>query len=513
MNWSSLNPFAKYFLPDKNQEKERQAQENSQGLSDQDIEFLHNYGNFTETAVFGQETVDFQEAFGNKFARKIKYREMSFYPEICQVLEAITDEAIILDEDQRVVEMGYREEIPKAIEKKFQQNFEYVMYELLRLQDRGWELFKKWLVEAEQFIELISDDKGTMLIGYKILPSATTFPVYKGSRITGYVQQLGTYGGRYGNVNSDTKTRNFTENQIAYSNYGSYGRNSLDVLGYLEQSIRVYNQLRGIEDALVVFRMARAPERRIWNVEVGRMSPPKANEFMKRLMQKYRRKPMYDPNSGSIDSVRNIQAVIDDYWFPKRHGEGTTVDTLSSSIDVGKLDDVHIFLSKLYKSLRYPRARWANDTAETYTFMKQGEVDRDEVGFTRFVDRLRMRWGQILMQAWMQQNRLTCNEKELVWNTQKYLVIRFTEDNVLQRHKEFEMLQQRFEMLGQAVSFIKSEENPDGLFDKEYAMKEFFKMTQDEWDENEKLMKKNKLPEGDGDVRNNDDEFDDDDDF
>lgn len=506
MNWSSLNPFSKYFLPDKHQEKDKKAEENSQGLSDQDLEFIHNYGNFTETAVFGQETIDFQEAFGNKFARKIKYREMSFYPEISQVIEAVTDEAIILDEDHRVVEMGVRAEIPKKVEEKFRKNFEYVMYELFRIQERGWEWFKKWLIEAEQFIELVSDDGGKSLIGYKILPSATTFPIYKGSRIIGYIQQIGNYGSNY-STGTDVKTRKFNANQVAYSNYGSYGRNSLDVLGYLEQSIRVYNQLRGIEDALVVFRMARAPERRMWNVEVGRMSPPKANEFMKRLMQKYRRKPMYDPQSGSIDSVRNIQAVIDDYWFPKRHGEGTTVETLSSSIDVGKLDDVHIFLSKLYKSLRYPRARWANDTAETYTFMKQGEVDRDEVAFNRFVERQRIRWGQILMQAWMQQNRLTCTPNELVWNTQKFLVLRFTEDNVLQRHKEFEMLQQRFEMLSQAVTFVRTADNPDGMFDKEYALKNFFKMTQDEWDENEKLLKQNKPPESvtdDGDDEEDD---------
>lgn len=494
-----LNPFAKYFLPDKAQQEQSVKQiDNRAGVSEVDLDFMSSYGAFNEVGAL-TETVNFTEEFQNKLSRKIMYRGMSFYPEICEVLDSICDDAVAKDINNHVVLPTIDDTVPKNIKKKMEENFDYLCYYILKLQDNGWDLFRKWLVEAEQFIEWIQDGTGKDIIGYQVLPSATVFPVYENSLITKYIQasydvsfNKSNEGNTYLSVSgSKMETRIFELNQIAYSNFGVYGRNAIDVLGYLETAIRSYNQLRGLEDALVVYRMARAPARRLWNIEVGKMSANRVAEYMNRVMQKYRRRAVYNPATGEIDSVRNVQSVVDDIWFPKRHGEGSSVEEFGGSMEIGTLDDVKYFLHKLYKSLRYPKTRWNTEQSDPFSLAKPGEISRDEVRWSRFINRLRFKWGNgIILHGWMQLNRMNIKDASLYkWNTAQYLGLKFVEDNLFETQKRNELLEQRFNLLSNAANYMYSEDNPDGLFAKEYVLKNIFLMSEEEFELNEKYKK------------------------
>jgi len=510
---AKMNPFGKYFLPDKVQEKEIEKQEdNRAAISEIDLEFMATYGNFNEVGAMS-ETINFTEAFQNKLSRKIMYREMSFYPEICEVLDAIADDAVAKDVDGKVVLPMIDKAVPENIRKAMEDNFDYLCYHILKVQHTGWEMFRKWLIEGEQFVEWIQDGKGEDIVGYQILPSAITFPVYENARILKFLQanydmninRASDGNGYSSKVVGDLGNKSFEVNQIAYANYGVFGRNAIDVLGYLETAIRSYNQLRGLEDALVVYRMARAPARRLWNIEVGKMSSNRVGEYMNRVMQKYRRRSVYNPATGEIDSVRNVQSVVDDIWFPKRHGEGSSVEEFGGSMEIGTMDDVKYFLQKLYKSMRYPKTRWNTEQFDPFSLSKPGEVPRDEIKWSRFINRARAKWGNgIILHGWMQLNRMNITDAKISdWNSTQYLGINFVEDNVFEVQKRNELLEQRFTMLGNAANYMASPENPNGLFAPEYILREVFRMTDDEYKLNEKYkssQKANEPPPDEGDM-------------
>ena len=496
-----VNPFGKYFMPDPKQEKQIEQQEdNRAGVSEIDLEFMASYGNYTEVGAMA-ETVNFTEEFQNKLARKMRYREMSFYPEINEVLDAICDDAVAKDAQNKVVLPHMEEAIPEELRKLMAENFDYLVYHVLKIQRDGWDMFRKWLIEAEQFVEWIQDGTGSDIVGYQLLPSAVTFPLYEGGRVNGFLQatydmSINHNGGSpnsgashtSGHVVGDLGNKKFTANQIGYSNYGVYGRNAIDVLGYMETALRPYNQLRGLEDALVVYRMARAPARRLWNIEVGKMSSNRVAEYMNRAINKYRRRAVYNPATGEIDSVRNVQSVVDDIWFPKRHGEGSTVDEFGGSMDIGNMDDVKYFLQKLYKSMRYPKTRWG-ESSDPFSMMKPGEVPRDEIKWSRFINRMRHRWGNgIILHGWMQLNRMNIDAKKLgTFNSTQYLSLDFVEDNMFEQQKRNELLEQRFTSLGNAANYMLSEQNPDSLFAPEYVLKDIFQMDDEAYKKNEDM--------------------------
>jgi len=211
-------------------------------------------------------------------------------------------------------------------------------------------------------------------------------------------------------------------------------------------------------------------------------------------MQKYRRKSVYNPSTGEIDSVRNVQSVVDDIWFPKRHGEGSSVEEFGGSMDIGTMDDVKYFLQKLYKSMRYPKTRWNTESSDPFSMSKPGEVPRDEIKWSRFINRLRAKWGNgIILHGWMQLNRMNISDKGIEqWNTIQYLGIDFVEDNLFETQKRNELLEQRFAMLGNAANYMASDENPNGLFAPEYVLKNIFDMSDEEYKLNNEMKAKMK---------------------
>lgn len=494
----TFNPFARFFRAVRPEEEQldREQIENSVGISQEQID-LYNYINYDYLMSPGSAVtyigISFEQYFANKHGRIQKYREMSLFPEIADGLDSVCDEAIVQDVNSNIVELDIKEEMPEHIKEEIRKNWDYLIQKVFSFNEIGWDLFRKWLIEAELFIELILNDEGNNIIGIKILPAHTMMPIYEENKIRGYMQT------KVGNPNAqDVRQQQqgsivFDKDQIAYVNYGLYGSNKLDVRGYLESAIRTYNQLKSLEDALVVYRLCRAPERRVWNIAVGRMSKSKAEEYLKGLIQRYRKKVIYNSDTGEIDTTANIQSLTEDFWFTKNeNGDGTTVETIGGGMQLGELNDVNYFLQKLYKTLKLPRSRWEETSTVMYSSGKSGEILREEIKFSKFIERLQNRFKYILINPFMVLLRLKGIDSRYI-NEDFYNVI-FTKSNLFKEYKEFELIEARLGILSNINQYIYDKNvNPQGLFSKEFVMKKFFRMNNEEWEENERLKKKEEI--------------------
>lgn len=477
-----LNNFAKHFATNRSARediREKQIVSNSVGQSQEEMDGFKPITSQDIAADFFTGQVLFNQIFTDKKSRVSKYREMSLYPEISDAIDIIVDDAIISDSKGDIVHLKIKKEIPKPTERIIKREWNYIVNDVLKFHDNGYELFKKWLIESELYLEMVLNKKGNSIISVKPLPSFTTMPIYNGSYIAAFLQSRKDKTGKDINVP-------FEPNQVAYINYGIYGNNLVDVRGYLESAIRTYNQLKNLEDALVVYRLVRAPERRVWNIDVGRMPKGKAEEYIKKLINKYKKQSIYDPATGAINSSQNIQALTEDYWFAKSEGKGTEVTPLQSGMNLGELEDVNYFLRKLYKTLKMPRSRW-EDPGSVFGAGKIGEITREEIKFARFIERLQSRFKKMIIDVFFQQLKFKDIEKKYI--SSEYFDIGFTASNLFKEYKELELLETKFGIWDTVSQHIYSEDNTAGSFSREYALRNFFGMTEEQYDQNLKLVK------------------------
>ena len=499
-----FNKFAGYFKNSRleSQAIEDQVQDNSIGVSQEEISF----GNTRNTMMYGEAggmstvPVQFEQYFHNKASRIAKYRQMSRYPEIADALDNICDDAIVSDDNGFIVQLAMTRELPEHIEEEIRKHWKYLVYDVFDFNQFSWELFRKWVVDGELYLELILDDEGDTIIGYKVLPAHTMSPIYDGDEITGYMQTIRNettaatagydYSGTTTGQQEESVEVEFDKDQIVYINYGDTGNNRLDTIGFLESSIRTYNQLKNLEDASVIYRLVRAPERRVWNVSVGRMPKAKAEEYIKKLMQQYRKKITYDSSDGSMNSYENIQAMTHDYWFAKNDDDkGTTVDTLPGGANLGEMEDVNYFLKKMYTTLKLPSSRWKNnpDGAGQFSTGKSGEVTQEEIRFARFIERLQNKFQYMLMDSFCTLLRLKGVDERYVDSS--LFNIQFTQSNLFKEYKELELLESKFALLGSIESYIyKPEENENGYFDPDFVLLNWFNMSQQEYELNQKML-------------------------
>jgi hypothetical protein len=331
-----------------------------------------------------------------------RYRDIAQQPECDTAIEDIINEGIVSNEDDQAVQitldrLPYTDKIKRRIREEFAE-----VLRLLHFEQKGHDIFRRWYVDGRLFYHKIIDNKnpkqGIIELRYidptkirkvrqvkKAKSTATGVDMVNAVDEYYLYNEKGLSSAGTGGGGSGLK---IAPDAISYAPSGSVDGNSGRVLSYLHKAIKPVNQLRMIEDALVIYRISRAPERRIFYIDVGNLPKIKAEQYLKDVMNRYRNKLVYDASTGEIRDDRNHMSMLEDFWLPRREGgRGTEITTLPGGSNLGEIDDITYFQKKLYKSLNVPISRM--DSEAGFSLGRASEITRDELKFSKFVQRIR----------------------------------------------------------------------------------------------------------------------------
>lgn len=414
MNINFLNPFSNQFLqqePEHSLVRKTEASRNSYGYGEDQIDWgalVNGYTNGVQDPgqPFEQSNILFDTIFVNKYQKIMWYRNMAMYPLVQKALTIMTDEAVCFDATGNIAKFELNESFKDSFTdiefNSLNTEFKYVI-DCVIGKDNIWDHYKKWLTDGELFWEICLSDKGDKVVGINTLPPYCMLTVYdKDSElIRGFVEDI-NYIKQDGDAEPDIKR--FLPEQIAYSNYGRTWANRNDIRGHLEPAIRPLNQLRNIEDALAVYRITRATEKRLFNVYCGRMPPDKAAAFVQEIKAKYRKNLNLDPSTGMILSSKNVQAMTEDIFVPKDDsGNGTTIETFQGAATFnGQIEDLYMFQKQVMDGLMIPQDRWKSDEVSGKQYAQGIEgASSEEATFQRMNRRLRRRFADIITQVFI----------------------------------------------------------------------------------------------------------------
>jgi len=351
-------------------------------------------GDFAKDSSFGD--VMYANIQEDKNGRLRDYRIIAAYSEVADALDEICDETINPDESGYSAKLQLKE-VDLTVEEKSELDKQFHRYiEYYDLKNRGWQYFRQLLVEGELFFEQIIHEGFVEdgILGVINLPAEIIDPVYNNIQnmlIKGYIYRKPIYSPENPKKIEKIEFIPMDQNQITYVNSGVYNETKNFVIPFLENARRPYRQLSLIEDAIVIYRLVRAPERLVFNVDVGNMAPPKAEAYLRKLIQNYWSKKTFDLDQDNVVKKFNPQSMLDAFWFAKRQGsEGTSVSQLAGGQNLGELSDLMYFIKKLYRALKVPSTRLdPNDQASA----DGSTILREELKFARFVMRQQQRFA------------------------------------------------------------------------------------------------------------------------
>ena len=364
-----------------------------------------------ETGGFYGQYVDLDGSTRSDYELIQKYRDMSLHPECENAVEEIVNESIITNDNTEVVRLNLDnvnldDEIKTLISKEFK-----TVLELLDFGTKGYELFRRWYIDSRLYFHVIvnpnNTKKGIMELRYIDPLNLQKIREFKkesradGTKLIGDIEEFYIFhkyvfpGGQKNFATApDVQGLRISPDAITAVNSGLYDTRNKRIVGYLHKAVKSLNQLRMMEDAVVIYRISRAPERRIFYVDVGNLPKQKAEQYLRDLMNKHRNKLVYDANTGEIRDNRRMMTMLEDYWMPRREGgKGTQIETLPGGQNLSEMEDVKYFQKKLYRSLNVPVSRLESDTG--FSLGRSTEITRDEVKFTKFVNRLRTKFSEI----------------------------------------------------------------------------------------------------------------------
>ena len=408
---------------------------------------------------FGQY-LTYDKAARNDYDLIRKYRQTSENPECDQAIEDIINEAITADETEISVAVNL-DWVPlsMSIKKKMDQEFKEILT-LLQWKKRAHDIFRRWYIDGRIFFHKMIDEKsprkGITEVRYidpKFIKKIREVNKEKGKGGTEIIRDVKEWyvyneAGVYPALPAVGGTEQaqglkISPDAIAYVTSGLYNPTTNQVYSLLQKAIKPTNQLRMIEDAVVIYRIARAPERRIFYIDVGNLPKPKAEAYMKDVMSRYRNKIVYDSATGEVRDDRNQMSMLEDFWLPRREGgRGTDVSTLAGGANLGELEDIKYFQKKLYKSLNIPTSRLESEGG--FNLGKSTENTRDEIKFAKFIQRLRKKFSELFQDLLKTQLILKGIITEEDWNTiREFVIYDFQDDNHFQELKEMEILTER----------------------------------------------------------------------
>ena len=408
------------------------------------------------------------EVTSNKDVDLIKrYREVAQHPECDMAIEDIINEVIVSDERDTSVSLSLDKlQISENIKTKIRDEFEEVM-KLLNFDEKGHDIFKRFYIDGRIYFHKVIDPKsprkGLTELRYidprkiKKVREVTKKRDTKGAKGIEIIEKTAEWfvynekGMTAANTNAGVK---IASDAITYVTSGIIDQTKNMVLGHLHKAIKPVNQLRMIEDAVVIYRIVRAPERRIFYVDVGNLPKIKAEQYLRDVMARYRNKLVYDASTGEIRDDRKHMSMLEDFWLPRREGaKGTEVSTLAGGQNLGEISDVVYFQKKLYKALNVPISRMESEAG--FNLGRAAEISRDELKFTKFVARLRKRFTQmfndILKTQLVLKGVMTIED----WtNIKEHIQYSFLKDGYFAELKNAEILRERINLAEQISPYV-----------------------------------------------------------
>jgi hypothetical protein len=476
-------------------------------------------------AGFYGSYLDLEGVYKNESELIRRYREMSLHPEVDSAIEDVVNEAIVSDTNDSPVQIELSNlNASEGIKKIIRKEFKFIL-ELLDFDRKAHEIYRNWYVDGRLYyhkvIDLKRPNEGIQELRYidalkmryvrklkdqgdKTSLQSAVNPA-KGAAMRGYTNPnspmrydypeieeyfLYTPNSSSGQNNFSYATTNkqesvkFTKDAITYCTSGLVDRNKGLVLSYLHKAIKALNQLRMIEDSLVIYRLSRAPERRIFYIDVGNLPKVKSEQYLRDVMNRYRNKLVYNVQTGEIRDDNKMMSMLEDFWLPRREGgRGTEITTLPGGQNLGEISDIQYFLKKLYKSLNIPESRIGGEGG--FNLGRSSEILRDEVKFSKFVGRLRKRFSfmfqDMLKTQLLLKNIITPEDWDVM---EEHIQYDFLYDNHFTELKEAELMTERLNLLATAEPYIGK------YYSQDYVRRHILRQTDGEIiEENKKIEK------------------------
>jgi hypothetical protein len=425
----------------------------------------------TQNAYYGTY-VDLEGAVRNELELITRYREMANHPELEQAIDDIVNESITHDESGEVVSINMDKlKQPESIKKKIAEEFENIltMFNFNNLAD---DLFKRWYIDGRIYYQVIVDEskpkEGIKELRYidprkirKVREIQKDKDPRTGAVIIKSIAEYYVYNDRGTTTQTYTAQVNagirIAPDSVINVNSGLMDAKNTFVISYLHKAIKPLNQLRMIEDAVVIYRLSRAPERRVFYIDVGNLPKGKAEQYLRDIMIKYRNKMVYDANTGELRDDRKHMSMLEDFWLPRREGgKGTEITTLPAGQNLGQIEDVDYFRKKLLQSLNVPYSRMDQTSGGGFAAMgRSTEITRDELKFAKFIVRLRNKFSQLFDNALKIQLVLKgiCTKEE--WEEFKEdIYYDFKKDNNFTELRESELMRERMQTLTMMEPFV-----------------------------------------------------------
>ncbi len=430
-----------------------------------------------------------------------KYREISLASDIDLAISEIVDEFLIVDESNPLIELDFTEEFTEKYSDKTKklitEEFKSLLT-LLKFNQTGPDLAKNWYIDGRLAFHKLVDVNNPKLgikelrqidtarlkriieiqkeidpkTGVSLIKGQTDYYVYTEQRQTG--------------THQDNKTGiKISPESISYVTSGLIDRNTNMPLSYLHKAIRPLNQLRMMEDSDVIYRMTRAPSRRVFYIDTSGMARTKAEQYIKDVMARYKNKQVYDVTTGTVKDAKNHQSILEDFFLPRTSGgKGTEITTLDGAPGLGTIENTEYFQQKLWQSLNIPLSRLQQGQG-SFNIGRSNEITRDEIKFAKFIAKLRLRFNGLFIDLLKTQLLLKGITTEEDWEIIKdSLTFRYGKDNFFSELKESDMLRERLQNVTQADAFIGK------YFSKRHVMREMLKMSDEDCDRMEEQMDK-----------------------
>jgi len=429
--------------------------------------------------------VDGRDKTENDLIRR--YRDIAIQPECDSAIEDIVSEGIASNEFDAPVALRLdRLEYSSKVKKRINEEFDRVL-QLLDFNIKGHDIFRRWYVDGRIYYHKVIDKKeprkGIKELRYidpRKIKKVREVIKDRPDPVTGIDKQKQTleyylYNEKVvDNSATPQSALKITTDSIAFCPSGLVDQTKGSVLSYLHKAIKPVNQLRMIEDALVIYRISRAPERRIFYIDVGNLPKIKAEQYLKDVMSRYRNKLVYDASTGEIRDDRNHMSMLEDFWLPRREGgRGTEITTLPGGSNLGEIEDIVYFQRKLYRSLNVPMSRM--EAEQNFSIGRSTEITRDELKFSKFVQRLRKKFSALFHDVLRTQLVLTGVIAEEEWDKIKeHIQYDFLQDGHFAELRDAEILRERIDMLGQVEPYV------GNFFSKTWVQKNILRQTDEE---------------------------------